>query len=173
MTTKEIIDEQIKRLEWKINYTRGHLDELCKKAEDTGYDVYKDGDSVTVNSRKPWRTRMMQSDMDETRGIIMGLSIVLNEAKKLAVILDKSDELSANEAHKLTDLSPWPSMRYIGDSDLLEYGKIYSHCSVKFIAMPSECNIEVFVTDPGKGLISMQMLYSSYADMLREWELIG
>ena len=51
MTANEIIDEQIKKLEEKINYTRLHLDELCKKAEDTGYDVYRDGDCVTVNSR--------------------------------------------------------------------------------------------------------------------------
>lgn len=34
----------------------------------------------------------MQSDMDETRGVIIGLSIALDEAKKLAVILDKSNE---------------------------------------------------------------------------------
>lgn len=55
MTANEIIDEQIKtledKMEDKINYTRWRLDELCKKAEDTGYDVYRDGDTVTVNSR--------------------------------------------------------------------------------------------------------------------------
>lgn len=107
MTANEIIDEQIKKLEWKINYTRWLLDELCKNAEDTGYDVYRDGDSVTVNSRKPWGTRMMQSDMDKTRGVIMGLSIALDEAKKLAVILDNSDELSANDTRKLAGLVPY------------------------------------------------------------------
>ena len=52
ITANEIIDEQIKKLERHINYTRWRLDELCKKAEDTGYDVYRDGDSVTVNSRR-------------------------------------------------------------------------------------------------------------------------
>ena len=35
MTANEIIDEQIKKLEEKINYTRLSLDKLCKKAEDT------------------------------------------------------------------------------------------------------------------------------------------
>ena len=92
MTANEIIDKQIKTLEDKINYTRWRLDELCKKAEDTGYDVYRDGDTVTVNSRTQLGTRLMQSDMDETRGVIIGLSIALDEAKKLAVILDKSNE---------------------------------------------------------------------------------
>ena len=92
MTANEIIDEQIKTLEEKINYTRLSLDKLCKKAEDTGYDVYRDGDTVTVNSRTQLGTRLMQSDMDETRGVIIGLSIALDEAKKLAVILDKSNE---------------------------------------------------------------------------------
>ena len=92
MTANEIIDEQIKILEDKINYTRWRLDELCKKAEDTGYDVYRDGDCVTVNSRTQLGTRLMQSDMDETRGVIIGLSIALDEAKKLSFILDKSNE---------------------------------------------------------------------------------
>ena len=67
------------------------------------------------------------------------------------------------------------NMRYIGDGDLLEYGKIYSNCIIKFTTIHRSvmCNIEVLVTYPEEGLIPMQILYSSYADMLVEWELIG
>ena len=67
------------------------------------------------------------------------------------------------------------SMRYIGDDGLLEYWKIYSNCIIKFTTIHRSImyNIEVLVTYPEEGLIPMQILYSSYADMLVELELIG
>ena len=74
----------------------------------------------------------------------------------------------------MTYLQTCMSMRYIGDDGLLEYGKIYSNCIIKFTTINRSvmCNIEVLVTYPEEGLIPMQILYSSYADMLVEWELI-
>lgn len=39
MTTKEVINEQIHKLELQIKHTKEYLDEICDRAEDTGYDV--------------------------------------------------------------------------------------------------------------------------------------
>ena len=66
------------------------------------------------------------------------------------------------------------NMRYIGAGDLLEYGKIYSNSIIKFTTLHRSviCNIEVLVTYPEEEPTPMQILYSSYADMLVEWELI-
>lgn len=172
MTTNEIIKEQIERLEWQIKYMKGCLDDSCKTAIKNGFTIKRDGDHVVVISSRDLG-RMIQSDMDETRGIIMGLSVALDGLKKLSVSLDKSDELTANEACQQAGLPPCLDMRYIGHGESLEHGKVYLHCTIReFEITPSECNIEVTVTDPWTGLIVMKMLYRSLAEMLTEWELI-
>ena len=80
-----------------------------------------------------------------------------------------------NKAHKIAYLQTCMNMRYIGDGDLLEYGKIYSHCIIKFTTINRSVlrNIEVLTTYSEEELTPMQILYSSYADMLVKWELIG
>lgn len=116
MTTNEIMKEQIERLEWQIKYMRRYLDDSCETAVNGGFDIKRDGDRVVVNSSRDLG-RMIQSDMDETRGIIMGLSIALDGIKKSSVGLDKSDELTANEAQQQADLPPYLDMRYIACSN--------------------------------------------------------
>lgn len=172
MTTNEIIKEQIERLEWQIKYMREYLDNSCKTAVKNGFTIKRDGDHIVVISSRDLG-RMIQSDMDETRGIIMGLSIALDGIKKSSVGLDKSDALTANAAQQQTDLPPYLDMRYIGHNESLEHGKVYLHCTIREIKItPSKCNIEVTVTDPWTGLIVMKMLYSSRAQMVADWELI-
>ena len=61
-------------------------------------------------------------------------------------------------------------LRYIGDGSHLEHGRAY-HCKIyAFGKDPTNCNITVEVNDPWKGLISMQILYSSMANYLMDWK---
>ena len=63
-------------------------------------------------------------------------------------------------------------LRYIGDGSHLENDKVY-RCKINaFGKDPTNCNITVEVSDPKKGLISMQILYSSMVNYLRDWKSV-
>lgn len=62
------------------------------------------------------------------------------------------------------------TMRYMGDGSGLEYGRVYNCRIYAFGKDPTNCNITVEVSDPSKGLITMQILYSSMANYLRDWK---
>lgn len=59
-------------------------------------------------------------------------------------------------------------MQYIGDDGCLEYDRVYNCRINAFGKDPTNCNITVDVSDPSKGLIAMQILYSSMANYLSD-----
>nr|DAO45839.1 MAG TPA: hypothetical protein [Caudoviricetes sp.] len=63
-------------------------------------------------------------------------------------------------------------MRYIGDGDVLEYGRVYNCRISAFSGDSTNCNITVEVSDPSKDLIAVQILYSSIDNYLMDWKSV-
>ena len=82
MTSEDIIQEVVEKLELEIEGTVKRIDSLCDTAENTGYDVYREGNIVTVSGRKPCYVQRLQSEFDRLRGVFFGLQFAIKQLKR-------------------------------------------------------------------------------------------
>lgn len=62
-------------------------------------------------------------------------------------------------------------LRYIGTDATRGIGKVF-HCLIGDVDWPISSRVKLLQEDPETGTIFPPIIYSSYCDVLKEWEVI-
>ena len=62
-------------------------------------------------------------------------------------------------------------LRYIGTDVTRGIGKAF-YCQIRDVDWPISSRVKLVQEDPGTGAILPPIIYSSYYDLLREWEIV-
>lgn len=62
-------------------------------------------------------------------------------------------------------------LRYIGTDATRGIGKV-SYCQIGDVDWPISSRVKLLQEDPETGIIFQSIIYSSYYDLLKEWEVV-